>query len=126
VRPEGVGAVVEDLGSSNGTFVNHSELHAPAVFEPGDELLTGGTVIALRSEQDVASQPSAVRPVPPALATEPRPPSYVAPREAASAPAGSDDLNALRDIYVKTRAKTAPLAIFVLVALVVVIYLGTR
>ena len=27
ITPQGAGAVVEDLGSSNGTFVNHNELH---------------------------------------------------------------------------------------------------
>ena len=36
-------AVVEDLGSANGTFVNHNELVGPARLDPGDEVLIGVT-----------------------------------------------------------------------------------
>ena len=85
-------AVVEDLGSANGTFVNHNELLGPARLDPGDELLLGVTVIQVRSRQQVAAQPSAIRAVPPGLATAPREPSYVNPEvvraEAESASAG--------------------------------------
>jgi hypothetical protein len=40
------GAVyVEDLGSTNGTYLNGLLLAAPAVLRPGDQLQVGGTVL---------------------------------------------------------------------------------
>ena len=57
-------AWVEDLGSSNGTFVNDQPIHAPREIVPGDRVRMGLTVIELRSEQQVADMPSAVHPAP--------------------------------------------------------------
>jgi pSer/pThr/pTyr-binding forkhead associated (FHA) protein len=125
-------AVVEDLGSVNGTFVNHNELHGPARLDPGDEVLLGVTVIQLRSERQVAAQPSAVRAVPPALAAAPRQPDYVNPdlirAEASAQPAGlvTPELDQLRDSRVRRRAQLAPLALFVLVALALIVYFALR
>jgi hypothetical protein len=39
---------VEDLGSTNGTFVNDQKLGAPAQVEPGDKIRVGTTVLELR------------------------------------------------------------------------------
>jgi pSer/pThr/pTyr-binding forkhead associated (FHA) protein len=39
---------VEDLGSTNGTFVNDQRLAAPARVEPGDKIRIGTTVMELR------------------------------------------------------------------------------
>jgi len=39
---------VEDLGSTNGTFVNDQKLAAPAQVEPGDRIRVGTTVLELR------------------------------------------------------------------------------
>ncbi len=39
---------VEDLGSTNGTFVNDQKLAAPAQVEPGDKIRVGTTVLELR------------------------------------------------------------------------------
>ena len=39
---------VEDLGSTNGTFVNDQKLAAPAQVEPGDKVRVGTTVLELR------------------------------------------------------------------------------
>jgi pSer/pThr/pTyr-binding forkhead associated (FHA) protein len=36
--------VVEDLGSTNGTFVNGHRLTGPVLFRPGDVLSLGGSV----------------------------------------------------------------------------------
>ena len=77
VTPSNGGVVVEDLESTNGTFVNRDEVHAPVELRPGDELLVGVTVLQLRSAEQVRVQASAVRPVPPALATPERRPAYV-------------------------------------------------
>jgi pSer/pThr/pTyr-binding forkhead associated (FHA) protein len=122
------GIVVEDLESTNGTFVNHDEVHAPVELAPGDELLVGVTVMQVRSPAQVAAQASAVRAVPPGLATPERRPTYVQEDAAQAARAGQGagipELDRLVDARVKSKAQLAPLAIFVLVAIVVVIYLG--
>ena len=38
----------EDLGATNGTFVNEQKLAAPAMLQPGDRIRVGGTVLELR------------------------------------------------------------------------------
>ena len=157
VTPDGSGAVVEDLGSRNGTFVNGEAIHGPTRLEPGDQLQLGITLVELRSARQIAERPSAVHPVPPPLAVPPRAPDYLAgtdtddgsgPGEGAGPPADgsrsargapgpaqpvgarpggrpSHELDPLLDSRTKGKARTAPLALFVLVALVVIIYLAT-
>jgi pSer/pThr/pTyr-binding forkhead associated (FHA) protein len=39
---------VEDLGSTNGTYVNDQKLAAPALVQPGDRIRVGTTVLELR------------------------------------------------------------------------------
>jgi len=39
---------VEDLGSTNGTYVNDQKLAAPAMVQPGDRIRVGTTVVELR------------------------------------------------------------------------------
>jgi pSer/pThr/pTyr-binding forkhead associated (FHA) protein len=129
VTPSAAGIVVEDLESTNGTFVNHDEVHSPVELAPGDELLVGVTVMQLRSPDQVRAQASVVRAVPPGLATPERRPAYVADEDPAQAAragegAGIPELDRLVDSRVKSKATLAPLALFVLVALIVVIYLG--
>jgi hypothetical protein len=125
-------AVVEDLGSANGTFVNHNELHGVARLDPGDELLVGVTVLELRSGAQVAAQPSAIRPVPPGLAAAPRKPDYVNPdvikaESGPAAPSGeAEDLLKYLDVRTRRRAQLAPVALFVLVALALIIYFAVR
>jgi pSer/pThr/pTyr-binding forkhead associated (FHA) protein len=138
---------VEDLGSRNGTFVNGEAVHGPVQLTPGDQLQVGVTLVELRSATQVAERPSAVHQVPPPLAVPPRTPDYLAgtdPGETpAPAPAPDPDpvapdlvavgpggrprheLDPLLDSRTKGKARTAPLALFVLVALVVIIYLAT-
>ncbi len=123
-------ARVEDLGSANGTFLAGNELHGPALLEPGDELQIGVTVIELQR----AAQPSAVRAVPPALATAPREPTYVNPAVAQAERSGGGGssggsaatLEKYLDVRVRRRAQLAPLALFVLVALALIVYFATR
>jgi pSer/pThr/pTyr-binding forkhead associated (FHA) protein len=126
VTPAEGGALVEDLGSSNGTLVNHEELHSPVLARPGDDIQIGVTVLELRSDEQVTAQPSAVRPVPPALATPERPPTYVGRAPVDEEDSGSETLEGLIDVKVKGRARLAPLAVFILAVLVVLIYLATR
>jgi pSer/pThr/pTyr-binding forkhead associated (FHA) protein len=128
----GGAAVVEDLGSANGTFVNHNELHGLARLDPGDELLVGVTVLEVRSSSQVAAQPSVLRSVPPGLASAPRQPEYVNPdvikaeREPAAQSAEAQDLLKYLDIRTRRRAQLAPVALFVLVALALIIYFAVR
>jgi len=165
IIPSGSGAVVEDLGSRNGTFVNGEVIHGPTRLTPGDQLQLGVTLVELRSATQIAERPSAVHQVPPPLAVPPRTPDYLAgtdpdagpDRRAAGAaehpavdgpdpatpglpsrdpaapgppspgPGGRPrhELDPLLDSRTKGKARTAPLALFVLVALVVIIYLAT-
>jgi pSer/pThr/pTyr-binding forkhead associated (FHA) protein len=126
VEPGAHAAVVEDLQSTNGTFINDNELHGRAELGPNDELLIGVTVMQLRTAQDIQRQPSAVRAVPPAFAAPETRPTYADPVKGDGAPpsSGVPELERLRDTRVKGKARLAPLAIFVVAALAVVIYLG--
>jgi pSer/pThr/pTyr-binding forkhead associated (FHA) protein len=127
IEPTAHGAIVEDLGSTNGTFINDNELHGRAELGPEDELLVGVTVLQLRTPQSVQRQPSVTRPVPAFAVPESRPTftdAVTGDHGPANRDSGVPELERLRDSRVKTKATVAPLAIFVLVALVVVIYLG--
>lgn len=133
IAPTAGGVLVEDVGSRNGTFVNDNLLHAPTVASPGDQILAGLTVIQVRSAEQVARQPSAVRPVPPALAVPPQEPDYVPPDlRGPPSPQGPrveveiPDLDPLLDVHTKRRALLAPVAILVLVTLAVLLWLAAR
>src|SRR5215212_7223363 len=54
-------ATVEDLGSTNGTFVNDQPIHSPRTLRPGDRIRIGLTVIELRSQAQVRERASAVQ-----------------------------------------------------------------
>src|SRR5215212_4146536 len=58
VTAQGGQAVVEDLGSTNGTYVNEQPIHAPRALRPGDRVRIGVTVIELRSSRQVEERPS--------------------------------------------------------------------
>jgi pSer/pThr/pTyr-binding forkhead associated (FHA) protein len=122
-------AIVEDLGSANGTFVNDNELHGQARLDPGDQLLIGVTIVQVRSREQVIAQPSAVRAVPPGLAMAPRRPDYVDADAIAAelgASGGTPELERYLDVQVRRRAQLAPLALMVLIALALCIYFATR
>jgi S-DNA-T family DNA segregation ATPase FtsK/SpoIIIE len=125
VTPDAVGAVVEDLGSLNGSFVNGEEIHARTRMGPGDHLLVGVTMFELRTAQQIVAQPTAMRAKPPALATPARRPDYVPPA-VEKGRVESRPIDALFDTRVKGKARVAPIGIFVLAAIVVLIFLATR
>jgi pSer/pThr/pTyr-binding forkhead associated (FHA) protein len=64
VTAQGDTAKVEDLGSTNGTYLNGSPVEGEQTLRPGDRLRVGLTVFELRTSADVQRQPSAVIPVP--------------------------------------------------------------
>jgi pSer/pThr/pTyr-binding forkhead associated (FHA) protein len=66
ISAQGGSVVVEDLGSTNGTYVNDQPISSPRTLNPGDKVRIGLTVLELRTRQQVAARPSAVQ-VRPAL-----------------------------------------------------------
>jgi pSer/pThr/pTyr-binding forkhead associated (FHA) protein len=124
ITPSGGGALVEDLGDPGGTFVNDSEVAAPTRIAPGDELQLGVTVLQLRTAAEIASGPSAVRPKPPPLAAQQAAPAYV-PTGVVEQDPSLEEVDELLDARVRSKARTAPLALFVLVVFAVLIFLAT-
>jgi predicted component of type VI protein secretion system len=61
IAQQGGQVVVEDLGSTNGTYVNDQPINAPRALNPGDKVRIGLTVLELRTRQQVAARPSAVQ-----------------------------------------------------------------
>lgn len=57
-------ATIEDLGSRNGTYVNGQVLQGSRRLNPGDRVRMGLTVLELRTQEQVAAQPSVVGPTP--------------------------------------------------------------
>lgn len=110
LTPRGETVLVEDLGEPGGTFLNDSEVAAPTKMRPGDELQIGVTVFQLRTARDVAADGTAARPSPPPRTDDP----------------AFEEVESLLDDRTKAKARTAPLALFVLVVLVVLIFLATN
>ena len=125
VTPAPGGAVVEDLGSTNGTFVNDNGIHGPTVLTAGDQIGVGVTVFLLRSQAQVVERPSAVLPIPPGLATPERTPDFV-PKSVVKPERPVPELDPLLDRVTKAKATMAPIAILVLVALVVILWLALK
>jgi pSer/pThr/pTyr-binding forkhead associated (FHA) protein len=61
ISAQGGQVVVEDLGSTNGTYVNDQPISSPRALAPGDKVRIGLTVLELRTRQQVAARPSAVQ-----------------------------------------------------------------
>ena len=64
IAVQGGQVVVEDLGSTNGTYVNDQPISSPRSLNPGDKVRIGLTVLELRTRQQVAARASAVQPRP--------------------------------------------------------------
>ena len=75
IRREPDGAlVIEDLGSTNGTYLNGWRFPTPQRLSPGDRIAIGGTVLELvGSEITVPRQPSVIGTVPPSQKLRDRP-----------------------------------------------------
>jgi pSer/pThr/pTyr-binding forkhead associated (FHA) protein len=132
--PDG-SATVEDLESTNGTFVNQNELEGPAHLEAGDELLLGVSVLQIRSLDDFRARGSGVVQLPPGLAMSERTPTYVNPEVArvdqvaaqpSATPAGHPTVDKYLDVRVRRRAQLAPLALLVLICIALIIYFSIK
>lgn len=127
LRVQNGSAVVEDLESTNGTFLNGLQLHAETPFNPGDHLLLGVTVIELRTVEDVHHRPTAMRPRPAALGVPERRPDYVRPEIVTpQAVHRRGQIDALLDVRTKRQARMAPLGIVLLVAIAIILFLALR
>ena len=71
VTPRDAGCAIEDLGSTNGTFVNGQRISAVHEVKPGDRIQLGGTVMEARGV--AAPPPPARAPTPPPAAPTPPP-----------------------------------------------------
>ena len=58
VRLSGAGLEIEDLGSTNGTFVNGERIEGDHQLAPGDVIKVGNTELALDSPTDAATGPA--------------------------------------------------------------------
>lgn len=60
ISVDDTGAYIEDLGSANGTFVNHARLHGRAQLFPGDQVFIGTVEMELldEAEQDRPTVPA--------------------------------------------------------------------
>jgi pSer/pThr/pTyr-binding forkhead associated (FHA) protein len=153
--PEADGVRVEDLDSRNGTFVDGDQIFSPAHLAPGGQLLLGVTVLQLELAPEVARGATSVRQIPASLTTmrplpaegsialtgERRIPTLATPagvpdfvpdsvlestRSSNNSPPGMSDLLPLLDVHTKGKARGAPIGIFVLCILAVVLYLALR
>jgi hypothetical protein len=76
LRESGKGIAIEDLGSTNGTFVNEARITGTVALNDGDTIRLGDTVLRLRvaaaaarpDAQPAAQQPAAAPPAEPAAA----------------------------------------------------------
>lgn len=64
LTPAGDGVRVEDVGSSNGTYVNDQPIAGGVQMAPGDRVRIGLTVLELRSPEQVRNQKTVVGAVP--------------------------------------------------------------
>jgi pSer/pThr/pTyr-binding forkhead associated (FHA) protein len=130
--PDG-SATVEDLESANGTFVNQNELEGPARLDPGDELLIGVSLLQLRTVADLRARGSGVIQLPPSMAMAPREPTYVNPEvrryepaPEVSEPGSFPTVEKYLDVKVRKRAQLAPLALFTLIAIALILYFSLK
>lgn len=151
VDPDAGGAVISDLGSTNGTYVNDQPIAAARRLVSGDQIRMGLTVLELRGSAELMAGRTARRPAPevtrvgqevlrpvaledlpaaPAAAsvaslmTDEVEPAFV-PRglvEDVFLPAGRGPLARLADGQVKHRASTAAVALLTASALSVILY----
>jgi len=140
-EPSGDGAVVSDLGSTNGTYVNEQPIYTARALRPGDRVRVGLSVLELRTAGDVRAQPSAVRPTPPFAPVgdgvlQPVPSAALPPTSEAGSVAFTEDepqpgdaylaLARLVDARVKRQTSVAVIAMISAAGLAVLIFFGVR
>ena len=92
VRPGDGGIEIEDLGSTNGTYVNGSRIEGPTRLAGGDTVKLGRSVLEVESARAAATVAAPVPAAPAASAPAPTPPPptpAAAPAAARTAPAAA-------------------------------------
>jgi pSer/pThr/pTyr-binding forkhead associated (FHA) protein len=148
LTPDAEGLRVEDLDSRNGTFVNGDQIFTPAHVPIDGQILVGVTVMQLRAAGANGGM-TAVRRIPesltvfrplPSATQEPEPPTQQTPTLAIDETdpdyvplsvleTGDQENGALLrllDSRTKAKARGAPIGLFVLAALAVILYLALR
>ena len=106
VIPDNGGVVVEDLGSSNGTYVNGERISGPVELGAGDEVQVGATVMgveggtAATALMPPGAPPTETHPAPPPRrASQPPPAGRAAPRRLAPHPHAQSNIPALAALF---------------------------
>ena len=102
IRPTDGGIEIEDLGSTNGTYVNAVRIGAATRLAGGDTVKLGRSVLHVESVRAAATVAAAV-PAPPPAGPTPAPPTAAGPP--ALAPAGRSAPAAAFGAYAVPRAK---------------------
>jgi hypothetical protein len=110
---------VEDLGSSNGTYVNGAQLHGEAVLAEGDQIQVGSTILTVHGDDAATAMlgpggdptqahpgPAPAQPDP--VGRQPRAIGDAVPRRLAPGPHEEGNIPALAAVF------CGPLAIFLL------------
>jgi hypothetical protein len=148
LTPEVDGVRVDDLASRNGTFVDGDQIFGPAHLAVGGQLLIGVTLFQLAPAAEAAAGRTSILPIPagltalrplpaaagvppavtavrrvPTLAMEEAEPDFVPASVLAS---DTSNLLPLLDSHTKSKARGAPIGIFVLASLAVMLYFALR
>jgi hypothetical protein len=105
VLPHNGGVIVEDLGSSNGTYVNGERISGPVELGTGDEVQLGDTVLGIQSGGTAATAvmppgtPVTEHHPGPASPSQPAPSRRPAPRRLAPSPHEPTNLPALAALF---------------------------
>jgi predicted component of type VI protein secretion system len=70
IRDQGGSLAIEDLGSTNGTYVNGARISVVTVLKEGDEVRLGNTVWAIRSTAPAGAGATSIGSVPPGAAPQ--------------------------------------------------------
>ncbi|MGH2805727.1 MAG: FHA domain-containing protein [Actinomycetota bacterium] len=106
-RPTDEGVEIEDLGSTNGTFVNGARVTSPTVLQPGDFVSIGNSTFEVRGDWRSAETEAVA--VPPIATPE---------QEHATSPISADEIRATRSAIPRKYIAIAALAALLIAALV--------
>ncbi len=87
VSVAGATITIEDLGSTNGTFVNGAKIEAATTLAPGDTVRIGATTFALEAEAEAEPEPEPAMPEPAVTVAREAAPAAPAPEPAPAPPA---------------------------------------